>query len=156
MELNGTDYEVPAMAASEWLRVLMDEELSINTLFLELVPAGPTILLDEGIDLDDLMDVGLGIIEEASGRPWYIAMRLIATMREHWNVLGAEMLYRGVDATQLSLAGWLDVALLVTLRTLDSKDVTMFVSRLELPPPGEEVPEEELEMSRDEFLSMMS
>jgi hypothetical protein len=58
----------------------------------------------------------------------------------------------------LSLAAWLDVMLVILIRCMDPKEVSMFVSRLELPPPSEMAAEqdrvEEMEMSVEQFLSM--
>ena len=112
--------------------------------------------MDEELETEQLLELSLDIIEAASGRRWWIALRLIGVMMANWHVLGAEMLLRGVDATRLSLSGWLDVALLLAIRNMEPKDVTMFTSQLELPPPEERVEiMEDMEMPRDQFLSIM-
>lgn len=148
------DHEIPALPAADWLRVLMDDRSMFEDLFLELIPTGPSLLLDKRL-ADELESLSKDIIELASGRKWYIAMRMIVLMRANWNVLGATMLRKGVDASSISLSGWLDVALLVTLEHIEKDNMPMFLAQLELPPEGEGPPEEEMEMTGEQFLSLM-
>lgn len=136
----------------------MDDAVTNEDVVISLFPGGVSLLMELEPDPEELTQLCLDLVEAAGGRPWFISVRLIGVMKANWNVLGAEMLLRGVDATQLSLSGWLDVALLITLRNMDPKDVTMFTMKLELPPTGGVSTQEEpaeLEMSRDQFLSMM-
>ena len=148
----GREYEIPALPAAQWLAVLMNPEATTDDLFIELVPDSMPLLMDEELDLVELSHV---VIETVAGRPWYLAIRLILVVHSHWNVLGADMLRKGTDATRLSLSGWLDVALLTLLHNTERKDHTMLLSQLEMAPDVEEVAPEELEMSHDEFMSMM-
>jgi len=154
VELAGRTYTFPALPAVDWLSVLMAEDLDLERMVLELCPGGHVLLFEESLELDGLYEVLLDVIEQVSGRKWWIALRFIGVIRANWNVLGAEMFYRGIDPTRLSLSGWLDAMLVLTLKAMDPKDVTMFVSRLEVSPPGEEIAPEEMEMSADQFLSM--
>ena len=151
--VQGREYEIPALPAAQWLRVLMTEDATVEDVFLELVPEGIQLLLEDD-DSWDMAALAQDIIELASGRRWYIAMRLITVMRANWNVVGATMLMKGVDANTLSLSGWLDVALLMVLQHMEQKDVAMFVAQLEIPPEGEETPEEEMVMSAEAFMAM--
>jgi hypothetical protein len=146
---------VPAWSAADWLHLLMDtEQLSADRLVVDLVTDGVHIVMDESISSEEIVDLGLDLLEAAGGRPWYIIMRLVHVLRENWNVLGADMLKDGLDPTRVSLSGFLDVTLLQTLRSMDSKDITMFLMQLEMPPLGVEIPEEDMEMTREQFLSL--
>lgn len=151
--VQGRDYDIPALPAAQWLRVLMTEDATVEDVFLELVPEGVTLLLEEQGDWD-VEDLAKQIIDLASGRHWYIAMRLINVVRVNWNVVGATMLMKGVDATRLSLSGWLDIALLMVLQHMEKKDTSMFLAQLEIPPEGEGAPGEEMEMTADAFMAM--
>ena len=151
--VQGRDYEIPALPAAQWLRVLMNEDATVEDVFLELVPEGVQLLLSGE---DDVWGLAKQILDLASGRHWYIAMRLIDVLRVNWNVVGATMLLKGVDANRLSLSGWLDVALLMVLQQMEQKDTTMFIAQLEIPPEGEESPEEEMTMTADAFMTMAS
>ena len=155
LEARGHEYSIPAWSAAEWLRLLMGgRELSVESLVLELVPEGVQLLMDESLSDEQVMELGLGILDLAGGRPWYITMRLVNVLVANWNVLGADMLRSGVDATAMSLSGFLDVVLLQALRNMEEGQVTMFLTQLELPPPGMDIPEEDMEMSREQFLSL--
>jgi hypothetical protein len=85
-----------------------------------------------------------------------VTIRLITVAQQNWDTVGAEMMIKGVNADTMSLAGWLDVFLLVLLRMMDPKETTMFTMKLEMVPPEfiHQVPEESLEISADAFLSM--
>lgn len=111
-------------------------------------------LFDGVITLDDLYDTCLNVLETAAARPWWVALRLVATVRHSWQVLGAEMLMRGVNAGAMSLSGWLDVSLLLIMRNIDAKEATMFTLKLEQPPPGVDAEVPEPEMSPASFMSM--
>lgn len=151
--VQGQEYEIPALPAAQWLRVLMPEDAMLEDVFVELVPQGVQLLLNDD-DTWDMADLAQDIIELASGRRWFIAMRVITVMRANWNVVGATMLMKGVDAARLSLSGWLDVALLMLLQHMEQKDTAMFVAQLEIPPEGEETPEEEMVMTAEAFMAM--
>ena len=103
----------------------------------------------------DFGELVLNIIAEVSGRPWWVALRLVNGARNGWSVVGADMLLRGVDATRLSFSGWLDVALLTMIKNIDQKKLTMFNLELEQPPPGEgSDAESEPTMTASAFMSM--
>lgn len=153
--MNGDTYEIPALPAADWLQVLMQESPDLEGILMELCPNGAKLLFDDSVGQEELWDVLLDVVENVSGRHWWIALRLINVCRASWNVLGAEMFYRGVDPTRLSLAAWLDAMLLIIIRAMEPKDVAMFTLKLEAVPAGEESDPEEMEMSQDQFLSMM-
>lgn len=149
----GRDYTIPALSAAEWLRVLMDPEAIYDNLFLELLPEPMDLLFDEDLDLEEL---GHSVLSEVCGRPWYIAIRLIYLVRDHWNILGADMLRRGIKPTDYSISGWLDVALLTLLNHLKREDQPRVMAELEMPPSGEvKKVQEELEMTHEQFHALM-
>jgi hypothetical protein len=155
IQVAGVEYEIPALPAADWLAILMADPFDPDDLILSLVVNGKDLLFAETVSADDLEYVCLDIITTASARPWWIALRLIAMARANWSVLGAELILKGVNPAQISLAAWLDALLLTALKNMDSKDVTMFTMKLEEPPPEEmESVAEEMEMSADSFLSL--
>ena len=149
----GKDYTIPALSAAEWLRVLMDPEATFDNVFLELLPEPMDLLFDEELDL---VELGHGVISEVCGRPWYIAIRLVYLVHDSWNVLGADMLRRGIRPTDYSISGWLDVALLTLLHHVKREDQTSLMAELERPPMEEvQQVQEELEMTHEQFLALM-
>lgn len=157
----GRDVEIPALAAVDWLTILMPPEPHLDDLF-------PGLLGDEDADwveeqivagrlgLSEFQQIIFNVIETVSARKWWVTLRLVDLARRSWDAIGSEMLLRGVDAAVISLSGWLDILLITVLRNMDSKDVTMFTLRLEAPPPEEEVEAEDMEMSRAAFMALGS
>jgi len=152
VEIYGRKLEIPALPAVDWLAVLMQAELTLDDFIDEMLPAAEDMLFDSTLSLEELYEVCLEVVSTASGRPWWVTLRLIGIAKESWHILSGEMLK--VDATRMSLSGWLDVLLLVILHSMDPKDTTMFSMRLEAAPADVEVPEEEMEMSANAFLKM--
>jgi hypothetical protein len=157
--IGSDDVEVPALSAADWLSVLMVERVELDDIFPGLLSVEDTdtveeAILDGSLDIEEFRGLILGVIETASARQWWVALRLVEVARTSWDVIGAEMIFRGVDAESLSLSAWLDVLLLTILRNMEPKDTQMFTMRLETPPPEEKGAAEELEMSQDAFMAM--
>jgi len=154
---------IPAMDASEWLSILMemDVEAFVDDIFPGLLPEDEAAIVeralwDEKLSLDELRDVALQVIASVGGRPWWVVLRLIFTVKANWDGMGGEFAFRGIDPTRLSLAGWLDAAQLILLRGIgDNAKVNSFLLKLEKPPPGYESTTEERVIDADAFLSMM-
>lgn len=130
----------------------MRDEWSPDELILELTPNAIEVVLD--LNVDAVYDLALDILEEVSGRYWWVAVRIVGAVTYAWDVMGPEGIFHGVDPERLSLAAWLDAMLLLLLRRIDPQQAPMFTARLEMPPEGEEVPEEEMEISAAQFMSM--
>jgi len=152
VEMHGLSLEIPALPAVDWLAVLMQTDLSLDDFIDELMPDIEEKLYETDLDLEELYEVCLEVISVASARPWWVTLRLITIAKDHWHILSGEMLK--VDATRMSLYGWLDVLLLVILNSMEPKDTTMFSMRLETPPSDVEAKPEEMEMSAGAFLGM--
>ena len=157
LTIAGQEFDIPAQSAAEWLAVLMVEDLDLADIFPGMVedPAPvEDLILDGKLGLEELEETIFSVVEVVSARPWYVTLRLVETARVSWDVVGAELLLRGVDATKVSLAAWLDMALLVILRTMDPKDIQMFTLKLESPPPSGKKEEADMEMSASQFMTM--
>lgn len=112
------------------------------------------LMWEDKFTLQELNDLLFDIVSNVSGRPWWIVFKLISTMRMHWDFLGADLALQGVRADTISMAAWLDAALLTILRNIDPEKATMFTSQLEMPPPGVTVKPETMEISAEHFMSM--
>lgn len=155
----GTRFEMPPLPAAEWLQVLLADDMDLADIFPGWLSEEEQELINDAlfdgvVDMDQLYETCLELVTTVSGRPWWVALRLVSTARASWQVLGAEMLLKGVDASVLSLSGWLDVLLLLVMRNIDPKEAMMFTLKLEQPPPGVETKAPEPEMSASAFLSM--
>lgn len=155
----GNLFEVPTLPATDWLAILMTAEPELEDLFPGLLEESDQNLVEEAlldgvISLEECYGITLDIISAVSGRPWWVAMRLIQMALGSWQVLGAEMILKGVDADRLSLSAWLDVLLLTVMRNIDPKEATMFTLRLTQPPADIEEEPKEMEMTASAFMSM--
>jgi hypothetical protein len=148
----GVDYEIPALPAADWLVTLMQDWVPDDVL-IDLVPEGAKVALL--LDPEDVEPLVMDLLGEASGRDWWITLRLVAVIQDQWQILGPEMFLQGADPQRLSLAGWLDTMTLVLLRLLPKDSHAMFLSQLEMPPEAlrAEVMEE-MEMSVDQFMTL--
>lgn len=125
-----------------------------DDIFLELIPGGLQVILKDVLDPDEARDLALDIVEEVSARHYWVAIRLISLLVSTWDVMGPEAIFNNVDAEKLSLAAWLDAMLVLLMRRIKDDQAPMFVAQLEMPPTGEEIPVEEMEISEHQFLSM--
>lgn len=158
--VGGEEFTIPPLPAADWLAALMSEAFSLDDLFPGLLDdedhdRAVAVLLSDMHELEQFHRLTLDIVELASGRSWWVALRLIGAAVGSWDVIGAELILKQVDPERLSLAAWLDAVLLVMLRSMDEKDITMFTLKLEAPPPEAQEEAEEMTMSREAFASMM-
>jgi len=153
------EWTIPALPAADWLSVLMVEQVDPDDVFPGLLEPEDLeqfdeFIVDGDINLDDVYSSFFDIIETVSGRYWWVALRLIHVAREQWHILGPDMVMRGADPTRLSLSAWLDSLLVTIIQGMKREHVSSFSLQLEAPPAGEEIAEEEMEMSANAFLSM--
>jgi hypothetical protein len=140
------------MPAADWLAVLMSPHLSVDTL-LDLILGWEEAMVEIDYTMEDWAELCLDMISTVSARPWWITLRLVHYVRASWDSIG-EQLVTKMDAERVSLAAWLNVALITILREMDPKKVAMFIAQMEQPPAGVEVPAEELEMSAEQFRAL--
>lgn len=155
VNLAGQDYDIPALPAADWLAYLMQDPPDLDSFIGDWIPDIDDLLFDEVISFDELSDIILDLLTTITARPWYVALRLIGVARNSYDVLGPEMIRRRVDPERHSLSAWLDVLLVAILNSMEPKDTTMFLMKLEAKPESvESVPLDEMEMDRGAFLAM--
>lgn len=135
----------------------MDSNVTGHGLLYRLLPPQDADLLEEllhtrPMDVEEFSRLGFEVLSFASGRPWWVAWRLVYVAVGAWDALGGEMMMKA-DPTVLSLAAWLDVLFLMILRNIEDSKRSMFLMKLELPPEGWGAVQE-MEMSVDSFLAM--
>lgn len=158
--VGGDHYSIPAQPAAVWLSALMEPDSNWLDIFPGLADGDASDVLteaviDDRIEGDELTEVGKDILTEVGGRPWWVTVRLVHAAVTSWNYLGGEIAMRGVDASRLSLAAWLDAVFHIMLRAMDQKDHTKFLVSLETPPPSELANVPEPEISADAFGALM-
>lgn len=158
MEVAGQDLTIPAMCAADWLHVLMSDSFITDDVFPGMLGEEDRqyvegLLHHGNLALDDSRELGLEIVSQVSGRPWWVALRLISVARSSWDALGGDMVKKA-DASTVSLAAWLDALFLLMVRAIEDSKRTMFLMKLEMAPEGWGPKPEELEISGDAFLAM--
>lgn len=163
VRFGGLVVDIPPMPASDWLSVLMQSPLELWDIIPGLCPDREEDIKDAlllgDIAVKEFRDLCFEVIAVASGRSWWFTLQLIQTVRASWEVLGGRLAYRQIDASKMPLGMWLDAALIVCLESMKPEQTTMFLSQLQMPPPGAEVPKEVLdaqipEMSKSTFMAM--
>lgn len=161
VSVGGLELEIPPLTAADWIPPIIDmieDPLALMMGVLSDEDQGrlTDVMFTGAVDVEDLFRLCTDLLTTVGARPWWVTIRLITVAQQNWDTVGAEMMMKGVNANTMSLAGWLDVFLLVLLRLMDPKETTMFTMKLEMVPPEfiDQVPEESLEISADAFLSM--
>lgn len=144
--LGGVDYWVPPLDAARWLRILLAEDLDLEALFPGL--AGPDVVAQVNLalargDVDDveLVQAIKDLVEQVSGRKWWIALRLCRSVRASWERVGGQLARHGVHPAGMPLSWWLDAAYETCIDLIaasDPRKLTRFTQSLVLPPPGED------------------
>jgi len=153
------------MTAAEWLEILMvdAQQLNLDAVFPESLDDQEDLLLidewllDQKFSVQDLQERALKVVSEVSGRPWWVAMRMIHMASMKWSVLGSALILKQIDPERLSLSAWLDALWSTMFQNLPTEKWTQVSSLIEMPPPSEmpKDPFEAMEMSRDQFTSLM-
>jgi hypothetical protein len=109
-------------------------------------------LFYEALELAETHNLAMEILAQVSGRPWWTTLRVVGAAKTNWDIVGGELALRGVDASKLSLAAWLDVVTMIMINHMETSKASMWLMQLEAPPPGTEAAEPEI--SADQFMSM--
>lgn len=144
VDLGGHRFIIPALPARDWLEVLLDEELEPEALFPGLcgtddIIAVNQMLIDGTVTQQEMEQAVYGVIEAATGRKWWVALRLCRTIRAGWDRIGGRLAAHGVTPFDVPLSYWLDGAYDAILGIIgegDPKYIGRFTSQLTQPPPG--------------------
>lgn len=123
VELGGQVFHVPARDAADWLTVLLADDLDLEAIFPGF--CGPDVqvevnqmLIDGTTDSEQLEKALCELLEEISGRRWWITVRLSRVLRMNWEIIGGLLASQGVVPTGVSLSYWLDGAYMTLLNHL--------------------------------------
>ncbi len=145
VELGGRDFVVPALPASAWLQVLLVERPQPENWFPGFLDPGDQLalyemLLDGSVGDDDFETTVFDVLEEVSGRKWWITLRLCVSLRHHWEWVGGKLALSGLTPFGVSLAFWLDGAYTAMLdgileRSAKPQKASDWTRALTTPPP---------------------
>lgn len=153
----GQEFETVQLTAADWLQVLMElEDLTLLDVLVDFLPEEDghrfitTFMTQDG----DIGELFLNLLEQASGRLWWVAMRLVAVCLGAWQLVGSTLLLLGHRPDTMTLAAWLDIFTLKMLEMIKPDQATMLLMQIEMPPDGVELSTEDMEMSAEDFLSL--
>lgn len=163
VEVAGRDFLIPALPAVNWLRILLDDSPSIDTILPGL--AGPecrthlyrAMMLGQ-FSTDEWKTLIWDIIEAVSGRRWWQALNLVNAMKEpdNWSQVFGHLLLRGIDVRQVSFAAWLDATSALVMENMDKDERIKFQLAIDTV-PDEVSAEDAIDDAEQEraFLAMM-
>lgn len=161
--LGDRTFFIPALPAAEWLKILLADELDAEAIFPGLCGSQAVVdvnmmAINEQITDADLETAITDAISVASGRNWWITLRLCRFLRTNWDRIGGELAANGVTPFQVPLAHWLDAAHATVLRLIekgDPKQLTRFTDQLVAPIPGRAKESFDLERNQAAFKAAM-
>lgn len=136
VELGGKSWTIPAAPASEWLIVVLGGQAdALLDLIAESTDLIEDALYDGDLSWEDLETAHHEAIEAASGVRWWEAQRLLALALD-WDGVGGELLIRGFDLEEKSLAQICAAVWRMATRGAEEKDRNKIIFEIEKPPPG--------------------
>lgn len=115
VDFGGRQFYVPPFDAARWLEILLAEPVVFEDMFPGL--AGPQAVVDvnqmmlaDEASAQDLEQAILDLLEQVSGRRWWITVRLCFSLRRSWESIGGELARHGVTPFGVPLSYWLDAA----------------------------------------------
>lgn len=146
VQLGGQTFHVPAADAATWLQVLLAKDVVYEDLFPamagdEAILAVNQMLLVGHVGVEDLERAILDLVEEVSGRRWWITLRMCFSLRQSWESVGGELARHGVTPFGVPLSYWLDAAYStavdIILRGPKPKQAQEWTRALTTAPPSE-------------------
>lgn len=134
--VGGHELIVPWHPARDWLEAIRHDHRGLVLRLAE--DAGDLVagLADLSVPLSDVEKGSVQLLEEETGRRWWIALKLAYSSAGE-SVLG-ELTLSGVDPGQVSIGQWCAAVYRVLTRNCDAKERMKLDFELELPPPGYE------------------
>jgi hypothetical protein len=97
---------------------------------------------DDSLTLRELARVAEGLVEAATGRRWWVAQRLIASVVDEWQALDGLLLLRGVDLVALARnapSRLCSVMYALITEHMNARDRELFDFKISRPPRGVDV-----------------
>lgn len=163
VDIGTYSWVIPAHDATAWLEVLLADDLDVERLFpglcgWDVVAEVNFLLAEQAFTVEQLSDAVCDVITAASGRNWWITLRLCRFLRVHWDRVGGELAASGINPDGMPLGRWLDAAYGALLRVLQASNPEQLgelSTKLTQPPPGRSKETFNLEASRAAFRAAM-
>jgi hypothetical protein len=110
------------------------------------------LLADGDSDDHESRLAGFSAIRQASGRPWWEALRLVAACDDQMGSLVGALCMAGIDPDRIPFARWCAAVYATMTNGADSKELMKFNAKLQAPP---NIPEAFEESGEDDFAAMV-
>ena len=128
-------YTVRAMDAVEWVALIDGDHPDLYEVFpvgagQDAIDRVEDALWEGRVTHDDVGRVGLEALGAAADRPWWVALRILASAKQAWEIVGVNR------AVGMSLAGWLDEIWFKIMERIDPKKKAAWITDIERAPKG--------------------
>lgn len=137
-------FRVPALTADHWLEILLPNQVSLWSILPGLLDEDDAdeylteLMISGALDRDEYEEIVWEVVGIAAGREWWTALHLLgnAKAEQHTMIIRGELALRGVDATRLSLAAFLDAIYMIFVEKMTEPNRQRFDLLLSKAPPG--------------------
>lgn len=148
VDFGAKTFVIPALPAAAWLEPLLSPQVDMEGIFPGLCSSQDRLdvyqmLIDGEASDDELLEAIEQVIEAASGRRWWITIRLCASLRATWDWLGGDLARNGITASDVPLGWWLDGAYMTLVAGMlkgsdesEMRRVSDWNMALTMPPAG--------------------
>jgi len=147
---------IPSRSATEWIRAVNADECPWSVFPGLLGTSDMRGALDYiavgAIDDYEARCAGFSAIRQASGRPWWEALRLVGACDDQMGSLMGALCVAGVDPDRIPFARWCAAVYHTMTQGADSKELMKFNAKLQSPP---NTPEAFEESGEDDFAAMV-
>jgi hypothetical protein len=158
IEVLGRIVTIPPMMAEDWLRLLWADPLDMEQIFpalaMEIWEIDEAVISGE-MRFDEPLEIGLEVLEIASGYRWWFLLRVITTAKAAWMQLGGMLIAAGIDPARISLGAWVSATMSMWIEHMPPEKVSVLIDQLMAPPEGYETEFDE-EAESAAFLAAMS
>lgn len=147
LQLGDWMYEIPEHPAAVWIDAIADPDGGAIVPGL-LEPEDQRMVWRDWmrgrVPLEDFTDGWREAIGAVTGRPWWVAARLVlsAVHVDNWPIIHGKLMQRGVDLEHVSIGGFCNIVHVMALTACrNEQERSQYEFELTLPPP-EVTPEE--------------
>lgn len=110
--LEGVELTIPTTRCDWWLPAVAGGQQPHHMLADLLDDSGVEalndLLVSGRVEFDAIVGVALDLLAEASGRDWWVAVKIVDAAEAMWDHVGGQMATSGVTPERVTFCAWLD------------------------------------------------
>lgn len=161
VDFHGRELQITPMTAGDWVEHLYDPELEFGDIFPGLLIDADgrgfvdDLLFDGKVTVEACVDVAKQVLSAASGRPWWLTLRILAVAKLNWELVGGELALAGMRADLVPFGAWLDAVYLLIMRNVEPKRARIVEEQLKRPPFEERQADFDEEREAEAFMAAL-